>query len=92
MSDDIKDFILSTLEATLEAQLRAVRRLRRARWRRRDHAGLQLITHANGDRANHVILDFYERLERDDGPRDRRRSGPRHCRCSLPSDGIEMTN
>ena len=37
-----------------------------------DRAGLQLITHAIGDRANHVILDFYERLEKEDGPRDRR--------------------
>ncbi len=37
-----------------------------------DKAGLQLITHAIGDRANHTILDFYERLEQQDGPRDRR--------------------
>ena len=29
MSDDIKDLILSTVEASLDAQLRAVRRLRR---------------------------------------------------------------
>jgi predicted amidohydrolase YtcJ len=37
-----------------------------------DRAGLQLITHAIGDRANHVVLDFYERIEKEDGPRDRR--------------------
>ena len=29
MNDDLKDFILSTFEASLDAQLRAVRRLRR---------------------------------------------------------------
>lgn len=37
-----------------------------------DQSDLQLITHAIGDRANHTILDFYERLEKEDGPRDRR--------------------
>lgn len=37
-----------------------------------DRAHLQLITHAIGDRANHTILDMYERIEKDDGPRDRR--------------------
>jgi predicted amidohydrolase YtcJ len=37
-----------------------------------DRAGLQLITHAIGDRANHTILDMYERLEEEDGPGDRR--------------------
>jgi len=37
-----------------------------------DKAGLQLITHAIGDRANHTILDFYQRIEQQDGPRDRR--------------------
>jgi predicted amidohydrolase YtcJ len=37
-----------------------------------DQTGLQLITHAIGDRANHVVLDFYERIEKEDGPRDRR--------------------
>lgn len=30
-----------------------------------DEAGLQLITHAIGDRANHTILDFYERIEKE---------------------------
>lgn len=42
MSDDIKDIFLSTLEASLEAQLRAVRRLRQdpaAETRRRPEKG-----------------------------------------------------
>ena len=33
---------------------------------------MQLITHAIGDRANHEILNMYEQLEKEDGPRDRR--------------------
>jgi predicted amidohydrolase YtcJ len=37
-----------------------------------DQAGLQLITHAIGDRANDEILNMYERLEKEDGVRDRR--------------------
>jgi len=37
-----------------------------------DKAGLQIAIHAIGDRANHAILDFYERVEQEDGPRDRR--------------------
>jgi len=37
-----------------------------------DLAGLQLITHAIGERANNTILNMYERLEKEDGPRDRR--------------------
>jgi predicted amidohydrolase YtcJ len=50
-----------------------------------DEAGLQLITHAIGDRANHAILDFYERLEKEDGPRDRRLR-IEHAQTLLPSD------
>jgi hypothetical protein len=50
-----------------------------------DKAGLQLITHAIGDRANHSILDFYERLEKEDGPRDRR-FRIEHAQTLLPSD------
>lgn len=50
-----------------------------------DRAGLQLITHAIGDRANHTILDFYERLEKEDGPRDRRLR-IEHAQTLLPSD------
>jgi hypothetical protein len=37
-----------------------------------DAAGLQIATHAIGDRANDIILGMYERLEREHGPRDRR--------------------
>jgi predicted amidohydrolase YtcJ len=37
-----------------------------------DQAGLQIVIHAIGDRANRTILDFYQRLEKEDGPRDRR--------------------
>ena len=50
-----------------------------------DKAGLQLITHAIGDRANHTILDFYERLEQQDGPRDRR-FRIEHAQTLLPAD------
>jgi predicted amidohydrolase YtcJ len=37
-----------------------------------DRAGLHIATHAIGDRANKTILDLYERLEKEDGPGDRR--------------------
>ncbi len=37
-----------------------------------DQAGLQIAIHAIGDRANRTILDLYQRLEKEDGPRDRR--------------------
>ena len=37
-----------------------------------DRAGLQVIIHAIGDRANDNILSIYERVEKDDGDRDRR--------------------
>jgi predicted amidohydrolase YtcJ len=37
-----------------------------------DRAGLQVIVHAIGDRAIRTQLDIYERVEREDGPRDRR--------------------
>jgi predicted amidohydrolase YtcJ len=35
-------------------------------------AQLQVAIHAIGDRANHTILDFYEKLEREQGSGDRR--------------------
>jgi predicted amidohydrolase YtcJ len=50
-----------------------------------DLAGLQLITHAIGDRGNHAILDFYERLEKEDGQRDRR-DRIEHAQTLLPQD------
>ena len=37
-----------------------------------DQAGLQVNVHAIGDRANTLILDIFERVAREDGPRDRR--------------------
>jgi len=37
-----------------------------------DRAGLQITVHAIGDEANHLLLDFVERLEKDNGNRDRR--------------------
>ncbi len=37
-----------------------------------DRAGLQVIIHAIGDRANDNILSIYEQVEREDGDRDRR--------------------
>lgn len=40
--------------------------------RQADQAGLQISIHAIGDRANRTILDLYARLEKEDGPRDRR--------------------
>ena len=40
--------------------------------RQADRAGLQISIHAIGDRANRTILDLYERLEKENGPADRR--------------------
>src|SRR5262249_32379076 len=37
-----------------------------------DRAGLQVIIHAIGDRANNNILSIYEQVEKEDGDRDRR--------------------
>lgn len=39
---------------------------------RADAAGLQVAVHAIGDKANHTILGFYETVEHEHGPRDRR--------------------
>jgi predicted amidohydrolase YtcJ len=50
-----------------------------------DKAGLQLITHAIGDRANHMVLDMYEALEKEDGPGDRR-DRIEHAQTLLPED------
>jgi predicted amidohydrolase YtcJ len=40
--------------------------------RQADKAGLQISIHAIGDRANRTILDLYARLEKENGPSDRR--------------------
>jgi len=50
-----------------------------------DRAGLQIAIHAIGDRANKTILDLYERLERDNGSRDRRLR-IEHAQHLFPSD------
>lgn len=50
-----------------------------------DKAGLQVIVHAIGDRAIRLQLDIYERVEREDGPRDRR-FRIEHAQHPAPSD------
>ena len=42
------------------------------RVREADRAGLQVMIHAIGDRANDLILSIYEQVEREHGKRDRR--------------------
>lgn len=42
------------------------------RVREADRAGLQIMIHAIGDRANDLILTVYEQVERENGKRDRR--------------------
>ena len=42
------------------------------RVREADRAGLQVLIHAIGDRANDLILSIYEQVERENGKRDRR--------------------
>ncbi len=42
------------------------------RVREADKAGLQVMIHAIGDRANDLIFTIYEQVEREDGKRDRR--------------------
>ena len=37
-----------------------------------DVAGLHVVVHAIGDRANALLLDIYERVAKENGPRDRR--------------------
>ena len=37
-----------------------------------DKAGLQCSVHAIGDKANHLLLEYFEDAEKDNGPRDRR--------------------
>jgi len=50
-----------------------------------DAAGFQVIVHAIGDRANAIVLDAFEKLQRDRGVRDRR---PRieHAQVVRPGD------
>ncbi len=56
-----------------------------ANLRAADRAGLQCAVHAIGDEANRLLLNFYDDLARNNGPRDRR---PRieHAQHLLPED------
>jgi predicted amidohydrolase YtcJ len=37
-----------------------------------DKAGLQISIHAIGDKANNILLNYFEQVEKENGPRDRR--------------------
>lgn len=50
-----------------------------------DKAGLQLVIHSIGDRAIGTLLDIYERVEKENGPRDRRYR-IEHAQHLLPGD------
>jgi predicted amidohydrolase YtcJ len=50
-----------------------------------DRAGLHVMVHAIGDRANETLLDIYERVGRENGPRDRR-FRIEHAQHLAPSD------
>ncbi|MGI9072667.1 MAG: amidohydrolase [Bryobacteraceae bacterium] len=50
-----------------------------------DAAGLQIAIHAIGDKADHMILGMYERVEREHGDRDRRLR-IEHAQHLIPSD------
>lgn len=54
-----------------------------------DKAGLQIAIHAIGDRANNAILNFYERVEKENGPWTNgldRRFRIEHAQHLLPAD------
>ncbi len=54
-----------------------------------DKAGLQVAIHAIGDRANNTILNFYERVEKENGPWSdglERRFRIEHAQHLLPTD------
>ena len=56
------------------------------RWTRdADHAGLQVIVHAIGDRAINLQLNIYGQVESENGPRDRR-FRIEHAQHILPAD------
>jgi predicted amidohydrolase YtcJ len=54
-----------------------------------DQAGLQVTIHAIGDRANHAILDLFERASRENGSRDRR-FRIEHVQHLLPEDAARF--
>jgi hypothetical protein len=51
-----------------------------------DQAGLQLAVHAIGDKANHIMLDVYTEVARQDGPRPDRRWRIEHAQHLRPDD------
>jgi predicted amidohydrolase YtcJ len=51
-----------------------------------DKAGLQLVVHAIGDKANRTILDIYTEVAKQNGPRDDRRWRIEHAQHLLPGD------
>ena len=50
-----------------------------------DRAGLQCSVHAIGDKANNILLNYFETVERNNGPRDRR-FRIEHAQHLLPGD------
>jgi predicted amidohydrolase YtcJ/beta-lactamase class A len=50
-----------------------------------DKAGLQCSIHAIGDKANNILLNYFEKVERDNGSRDRR-FRIEHAQHLLPAD------
>ena len=56
-----------------------------------DDAGLQLVIHAIGDRANKFVLDHFENIEKANGDRDRR-FRVEHAQHVLPSDFRRFAN
>jgi predicted amidohydrolase YtcJ len=50
-----------------------------------DRAGMQVVIHAIGDRANNILLDIYERISKENGGRDRR-FRIEHAQHLAPSD------
>jgi predicted amidohydrolase YtcJ len=51
-----------------------------------DKAGLQLVVHAIGDKANATMLDIYEQVEKQNGPRLDRRWRIEHAQHLRPAD------
>ena len=92
MPDDVRDVLLSTFEESLDAQLRAVRRLRRksaSRPKSPSPAGLSQVDMAFdilSDAASPLhVSDLIERIHRRFGRRLDREGWPRRCRKRLPA-------
>lgn len=54
-----------------------------------DRAGLQVAIHAIGDKANHIILDLFEKVQAAQGKRDRRWR-VEHAQHLLPEDIVRL--